>query len=118
MFKKYGRSFYYAARGLGFAWREESHFRFQVFAALGVISLSFIFSCSETEKIALVIVSFLVLTLEVVNTAVEHLVDVVKPSLHHSVLIVKDLLAGSVLLSAVMAVAVAVIIFLTRLGSF
>ncbi len=117
MLKKYGASFYFAARGLRFAWQQEVHFRFQVLVAVIVVGLSFVFSCSEAEKMILVVVSGLVLALEVVNTAVEHLVDVVKPSLHHSVLIVKDLLAGAVLLSTFMALAVAGIILSNRLGT-
>ena len=58
---------------------------------------------------------FLVLAMEVVNTAIEKLVDFVSPAYHEMAGMVKDLSAAAVLLTAVGAVIAGTIIFLPKI---
>jgi diacylglycerol kinase len=52
-----------------------------------------------------------VLVLELLNTSIEHLVDLVKPRLNEYVKEVKDVMAGAVLLASVFAVIIGAVIF-------
>ena len=53
----------------------------------------------------------LVLGLELINTAIEELVNLVMPTIHPQAGKVKDIAAGAVLAASVMAVVVGVLIF-------
>ena len=49
--------------------------------------------------------------MEILNTVLEYLIDLLKPRLHHYVHVIKDVMAGAVLLTALIALAVGVVIF-------
>ena len=70
---------------------------------------------SEAEWLAIVIVIGFVLILEVVNTAVETLVDLYTEEYHHLAKVSKDTAAGAVLLMAIVSVVVGLIIFLPKI---
>ncbi|MBO9658929.1 MAG: diacylglycerol kinase family protein, partial [Chitinophagaceae bacterium] len=67
------------------------------------------------ELIALVIVTGLVWAAEIMNTAVEHLVDFVSPGFHQKAGLIKDLSAGAVLVLSVTALITGLIIFIPKI---
>jgi diacylglycerol kinase len=99
------RSFRYASEGLLHAIHAERHVRFHLFAAVGVLSGAVAFRVQPFEKIALLIVICLVLSFEILNTAVERLADF---SGQHDALLkaAKDTAAAAVLVMSFGAVAV------------
>ena len=52
---------------------------------------------------------------EIMNTAIEFLVDLVSPGFHHKAGQVKDLAAGAVLVASMMSVVIGAVIFLPKL---
>lgn len=110
-FKRLGKSFVDAARGLKFVFQSEANFRVQTVSALVILALSIIFPLLRWERILLVLLVFFVLIMEIVNTAVEYISDLLKPRLHHYVRVVKDIMAGAVFLTALLAVVIGLIIF-------
>lgn len=106
------KSFRYAWRGLVYTYRNEQNFRIQMFVASIVILLMFTFRVKEWEAVALIFVIASVLTLEILNTVVERLVDLLKPRLHHYVEIIKDMMAALVFLVSLGSFLVGFIIFL------
>ena len=54
----------------------------------------------------------MVITLEMMNTAIEKLCDMVQPDKHPEVKIIKDIAAGAVLVAAVCSVIIGAFIFL------
>lgn len=60
----------------------------------------------------------LVMALEVVNTAIEGLVDLASPGLHPLAKRAKDAGAGAVLLAAAAAFALGLLVFLPEIGNF
>lgn len=106
------KSFVHAARGLGYTFAHEGNFRVHTAAALVVTLLGAFVRVSAREWAVLLVVMVLVMTLELVNTAVEKLLDSVHPRLHATVGLAKDILAGAVLLAAAVAVIVGGLIFI------
>lgn len=105
------KSFHYASRGLGIAWRYEQSFRIQVVAALFAAALMLWLRVTLGEAIALLLLIILVLTLELINSIFERFVDVFKPRIHPMVEEIKDLMAGAVLIASLGALIVGLLIF-------
>jgi diacylglycerol kinase len=110
-FQKLLKSFHYAGRGLKYVLKNEQNFQIEILGGLFVIILMFLFPTRNLEKIALFIVIFAVLVMELINTIFERVVDILKPRVHPYAQLVKDVMAAAVLLSSIGAVIVGVIIF-------
>lgn len=67
------------------------------------------------EIILVVLLIMLVLIMELLNTAVERVMDLLKPRLHQYVLLIKDVMAGAVLLTSLAALVIGSIIFIPHL---
>jgi diacylglycerol kinase len=81
-------------------------------ATAAVMSFAvFVAEVSRTELIVLVLTCALVMSLEIVNTAIERLTDKVSPDFSPLAKIAKDTSAGAVLLACIAAVIIAVILF-------
>ncbi len=110
-YRKFFRSFKYAIRGLVRLIETEQNARVHLMASvlLGIASVAF--KLSHTEVAVLFFAVVLVFAVEIINTAIEKLLDVVHPESHSQIAFVKDALAGSVLIAATIALAVAFFIF-------
>lgn len=113
-FKRLINSFKYAFVGIKTSiFREQNlciHFIFLVLA----ITCSFIFKVSNIELLIIILVSGLVISLELVNTAIENTVDINnKFSLEAKM--AKDAASGAVLVSAITAVIIGLIIFVPKI---
>lgn len=109
------KSFYYASRGIGIAWRYEQSFRIQVVATCVVLGLMVWFKVVLWQAIALLLLIIFVLTLELINSILERFVDVFKPRIHPMVEEIKDLMAGAVLIASLGALVVGLLIFIPYL---
>jgi len=110
-FSKLFKSFKYAFRGLKYALKNEQNFQIEILVGILVVILMFLFPTRALEKIALFIVIFAVLVIELINTIFERIVDILKPRVHPYAQLVKDIMAAAVLLSSAGAVVIGVIIF-------
>lgn len=115
--KKRLRSFKYAGKGVARVASTEANFMIHLAAAAGVTGLGLYFGLAAWEWCAVILCFGLVLSAEAMNSAVERLVDFVSPGLHEKAGEVKDIAAGAVLLSAIMAAAVGLLIFLPKFGA-
>jgi diacylglycerol kinase (ATP) len=109
-------SFKYAWAGISYAFRTQRNFRIHVAVCLLAVSLSIILHLQPVEIAVIAITSGLVLALELLNTAIESLVDLtVKQTYHELAKIAKDCAAGAVLVAAMVALTVAAILILPPL---
>jgi diacylglycerol kinase len=115
MLAKRIRSFGYAFKGLGLAWREEFNFRFETLFAFATLILGAYFRISLTEWLFLILWFSIVLTAEVFNTALEELCDMLRTTHDPHVAKIKDLAAGAVLVASVGAAASGYLIFAPRI---
>ena len=111
------RSFSFAARGFRYVLRGERNFQIELFVAGVVIFGMIVFDLSVLERVALILCIAWVLTLELVNTAVERIMDVLQPRIHSYARIIKDVMAAAVLVSAFGALLVGLAIFIPRIVS-
>lgn len=106
-------SFNFAINGLIHAIRTQRNMRIHVISAIVVIIASLIFKVTKEELLLLVISITLVMTTELVNTAIESAVDATTNYYHPLVRVAKNTAAAAVLVTAVNAVAVGILIFWT-----
>jgi diacylglycerol kinase (ATP) len=101
-------SFKYAWAGLKYAFITQRNFRIHTVIGTLAISLGVFLHVKPVELSVIGITIALVLALELLNTAIESVVDLtVKQSYHELAKIAKDCAAGAVLISAIAAVFVA-----------
>jgi undecaprenol kinase len=91
--------------------RHEPNMRFHLVAAVGVLIGAAAFKVALAAWAALVFAIVLVLLGEILNTAIEAVLDIVQPEWHQRVEVVKDLAAGAVLVTAIGATVIALIVF-------
>ena len=105
------KSFKFAIKGIKYMILKENNFKFHLLATVLVIVLGLYFQISSNAWTAILICCGLVLSLETINTAIEKLVDLVSPEHNPKAGLIKDLAAGGVLISAIISVCVAVVVF-------
>lgn len=104
----------YAIAGITHTFRTQRNMRNHVFACFAAIGLGLITGLSNVEWAAIALAIGLVISAELMNTAVEATVDLVTEEWHDLARIAKDAAAGAVLLSAIAAATVALLIFLPK----
>lgn len=113
---KFIRSFSYAFSGIVSFIKAERNFAVQLCLAVVVVFIGWYFNISQNQWLIILICITMVLSLEMVNTAIEKLSDVVHPSFHPVIRTVKDIAAGSVLVAASGSLVIALIIFIPKLN--
>ena len=106
----------FALTGILTAFKEEKNMRSHVLSALAAIIAGLIFRISATEWLFLLLSIFLVIAFEIMNSAVENVVDLAS-DYHFSMRAknAKDMAAGAVLVVSGFAVITGLIIFLPKL---
>ncbi|WP_062198688.1 diacylglycerol kinase family protein [Massilibacterium senegalense] len=104
------KSFSYAIEGMKHTIKSEKNMQIHLLATVVVIFLMFLFPLTMLERAILFIVIGIVLALEMVNTAIENVVDLVTEEYKPLAKIAKDVAAGAVLLFVLFAVLVGIII--------
>ena len=93
----------------------EDNFKREILLGIIALLISYILKISKLEFIIIIIMIGLVLTCEVINTAIERLVDLVSPSYNKLAGEVKDIMAFSVFLMCIISLIVGVIIFVPKI---
>ncbi|MBO9699223.1 MAG: diacylglycerol kinase family protein [Sporocytophaga sp.] len=109
--KKNLKSYNYAIKGLKHLLMLENNARIHLAATLFILALSAYFNIEETEWLWIILAITLVWIAELLNTAIEKIVDFISPEYHPTAGKIKDLAAAAVLIAAIFAIVVGVIIF-------
>lgn len=101
--------------GISYVTKSEKNFKREI--ALGIIALilSYILKIDKIEFIIVLTMICLVLTTEIINTAIERAVDLVTKEYHELARIAKDVSAGSVLVTSTFALIIGIIIFIPKI---
>lgn len=105
------KSFLNAFRGIRASLVEQRNLKVQSLIAITTIGAGFYFSITAMEWCVVLLTIALVIGLEMVNTAIEDLVDLVTTEWKPLAGKVKDMAAGAVLVASILAVIIGVIIF-------
>lgn len=111
---KFINSFKYPIKGLRYAYRNEQNLAVDVGVALIVIIAGFLFRINVTEWAILILTVGLVISCELVNTAIEAVVDLVTEEYHPLAKVAKDTAAAAVFVFAIISVVIGLIIFLPK----
>jgi len=109
--KSLSRSFGYSLEGFLHALRQNRNLRIHLIVAMVVVILSIFFRINKYEMSILGVVVLLVISSEMINTAIEEMVNLITQEHRKEARIAKDVAAGMVLVAAVGSVIIGSIIF-------
>jgi diacylglycerol kinase (ATP) len=108
-------SFRFAFRGILYALRTQHNLWIHLCTAVLAVVMGIVLRISITEWLFVCFAIGFVLAAEIVNTAIEKLVDLVSPDWKESAGRIKDLAAGFVLIAAITALIAGAVIFLPKI---
>ena len=100
MLQKWIKSFWWAINGFKTVWHEENNFRIEVIIGVLILLAAAVFKFSYTEFAVIIVAIVIVLTGEIVNTAIEDLCNKVEPKHDAAIGKIKDTMAAFVLLAS------------------
>jgi diacylglycerol kinase len=104
-----------AFNGIAIALRSERNLRFH-FLAVAVVSISgFLIGMTNLEWLMILILFAIVISMELINSAIERLCDLVQPEKDTQIGKIKDISAGAVLWTCFIAVIAALVLFVPKL---
>lgn len=112
--KKFLRGFTFAWAGISHGFKTERNFKIHVFSAVTVILLGIVTKLSFVEWFIVLILIGGMLALELMNTAVERLVDLATEEVHPLAKQAKDVAAGAVLVFAFMSAVIGLLLFMPK----
>jgi len=110
-------SFRDAVSGVWYVWRTERNMRIHSVAALLAVEICYFGGIPAEGMLFTLSAVFAVLVMEMINTALEALVDLATEEYHPLAKKCKDVAAGAVLAASAYAMAVGVLVFLPNLGT-
>lgn len=114
--KKVQQSLQQAGNGLKIAFRQEHTFRIFCLMAIIVFCLMIILRASGVEALMLILVVGIMLSLELLNSQIEKVLDVVHPQAEEKVKEIKDVSAAAVLVMAISSIILGLTLFLSLIG--
>ena len=110
-------SFNYAVSGIITSLKTEKNMKVHYIIAILIIISSLFFDFTRIEFLLLLFSISLVVITEMINTALERVVDLITEDFHPLARIVKDVAAGAVLIAAINSIIVGYLLFFDRLNS-
>lgn len=112
---KFIKGFGYAFSGLVIFFRHETNGKVQLLAGCVAVLLGWRLGLSGNEWIVITGCIAAVLSLEMVNSAIEKLCNHVQPDIHPAIKTIKDIAAGAVLWMAIASAIMGGIIFIPKI---
>ena len=112
------KTFRFAFQGIGSFFTHEHKALIHTVAAITVVGAALTLKLSLTEWALITFAITLVLVTEIINSAIESVVDLVSSEQHPLAGRAKDLAAGAVLLSSLGAVAIGLFVFLPKIIAY
>lgn len=113
--KKLLKSFKYAFEGIFTGIKEEQNMKVHITIMILVIISGIMLKISKIEWIICIILFGLVISMELINTAIENTVDLITKEKNEKAKIAKDVAAGAVLVSAIASAIIGLIIFVPKI---
>lgn len=108
---KLKQSFKWAMNGLKTVWKEERNFRIEVIIAIVVLLIGVIDGLTAIKWAFVFIAITLVLSAEIINTAIEDICNRIEPKHDPIIGKIKDIMAGFVLVASIGAVLIGFVVF-------
>ena len=101
----------YSIKGIFWMLKSERNFQLEVFALIINLFLIVYFKLNSTDVALILLVCFLVLIAETINTTIEKICDFVEPNFNKKIGIIKDISAGAVILATLLSIIVGVLVY-------
>ena len=111
-------SFKCAIQGIKQAVKTERNVKIHITIMILVIIAGIVLKINTQEWIICIILFGLVISLELVNSAIEATVDIAMPEINEKAKVAKDVAAGAVLVSAIASAIIGLIIFIPKVIAF
>lgn len=109
------RSFAFACNGLKICFASETNFKIHVLLGIVAVTLGIGFNIAAGEWLALLFCIVLVMTMEMMNTALEKLCDIVHKEFHPAIKGVNDIAAGAVFIAVAISLITGLIVFIPKI---
>jgi diacylglycerol kinase (ATP) len=106
-----------ALDGIIYAITTQSNIKKQLLIAVAVMLISLFFDLSKAEFLCLMFTVVLIIVAEMINTAIETVVDLYTDLYHPKAKIAKDVAAGAVVITAINALIVAYFLFFEKIST-
>ena len=97
--------------GLLHAFKTERNFKIQIICGICILLLGWVTKLSRMEWTILFLTMGFVLSMELINTCIEKIMDMVHPTYSEKVKIIKDMAAGAVWVSSLTALVIGIFLF-------
>ncbi len=114
-FGKLSKSFYYAWQGIFYAFKENQNIKIHIIVGTFVLLAGVLLGLSKYEIFSVGLLTVLVISAEMINTAIEEVVDLLIDEHNIHAKIAKDVCAGMVLLVSIFAALVGAFIFVPHI---
>jgi len=108
--KRFYKSFWFASTGIVQTFKSERNFQIHVVVSILMLIIGILLSFTKLEWVILLFLIGGMLSLELINTALEHVVDLVTKEKRPLAKAAKDAAAGAVLVYAILSVIIGLII--------
>ena len=105
------KSLLYSIKGIFWMLKSERNFQLEVLALIVNLFLIVYFELSSTDAALIILVCFLVLITEALNTAVEKICNFVEPNFNKKIGLIKDIAAGAVILATFLSIIVGILVY-------
>lgn len=113
--KNFGAALKHSLDGIKYIFQTERNLRIQLVCAILAILVGIFLKLTSAEWILLCITIGIVLLAEMMNTAIEMVLDLYSEEYNESIKRAKDIASGAVLLTAILSVIVGCILFLPKI---
>lgn len=113
--KKLIKSFKYAFEGILIGIKEEQNMKIHITIMILVIIFGIMLKINTTEWIICILLFGLVISMELMNTAIENTVNLITKEKNQQAKIAKDVAAGAVLVSAIVSAIIGLMIFVPKI---
>lgn len=113
--ERYKKSFFHAIDGFVYAFKFEHNIIIIVIGAILATLLGFIFKISTVEWLFCILIIGLIMAAELINTAIEAVVDLVTKEMHPLAKIAKDTASTAVLILCITSLIGGIIIFVPKI---
>lgn len=115
---KHTNAFLHAARGIVHACKTEKNCRIHLLAMALALIMGVLLHINSTEWLFVTGCCMLVLSMELLNTAIEKMCNLISTEYHPLIKIIKDVSAGAVLVCATGSMVIGCVIFIPKLIQF
>ena len=112
---RFFKGFGYAFNGIISALKTEQNLLIELILGMIFVGLGLYFKISNLELCIIIVCIGILLSLELINTAIENIVDMTMPQVHPLAKLAKDTGAGAILIFSIITIIVVLIIMIPRI---